>query len=143
MKPRLKTSRDGVPKDAREWLEDDWAVLHQAIEHAKAKIVDRHRQPTEGAPQDGPVGREYYDPQEVPTAYPLELTSGLHVCLWDAAGLYKWTIAMWVVDREGYDLRFIGGRPFDSRVDWSRFGEVVGQGQGIADARFAAEEAAS
>lgn len=85
------------------------------------------------------IGQASYNPLEKPIRYPLELCENLHICLWDESGKFKWTIAFFEADREGYDLRFIGGRPLNARVDWMHFGELVIQGQEIADQRFAKE----
>ena len=81
----------------------------------------------------------YHKPLEKPRMYPLELTENLHICLWDEQGKYKWTIAYWVKDKEGYELKFVGDRPFEKRVDWHNFEAVARQGQIIADARFQEE----
>ena len=81
----------------------------------------------------------YYKPLETPRMYPLELNNDLHICLWDEKGEYKWTIAYWVRDKEGYDLHFVGDRPLDRRVDWRNLEVVIRQGQKIADDRFATE----
>lgn len=78
----------------------------------------------------------YYNPVEKPTMYPLELCKDLHVCLWDNEGKYKWTIAYFDKGSEGYDLRFVGDRPFDKRVDWRNLEVVLRQGQIIADKQF-------
>lgn len=89
----------------------------------------------------GPIANLlYYRPLESPKRYPLELTKSLHVCLWDTEGRYKWTIAYWQKDKEGYDLQFVGDRPLDKRVNWSHFRKIIVQGQKIADDRFAKEE---
>ena len=78
----------------------------------------------------------YYDPQETPRMYPLELTPSLHVCLWDELGKYKWTIALFDKDKDGTFLRFIGDRPLDKRVNWANFEVCVRQGQLIADRQY-------
>ena len=91
---------------------------------------------------NGPIkNKRYYKPIEKPRMYPLELTKELHICLWDESGKYKWTIAYWIKDREGYDLHFVGDRPMDSRVDWKNLEIIIRQGQIIADKRFEEEEA--
>lgn len=84
--------------------------------------------------------RRHYNPQEQEPRYPLELTPDLHICLWAEDAMTKWTIALWRRDSEGYDLHFIGDRPFDPRVNWEHFRELIVQGQRIADKRFSAEE---
>lgn len=78
----------------------------------------------------------YYIPLEEPRRYPLELNAELHILLWSFEGDYKWTIAYWVQGREGYNLHFIGDRPLDPRVNWEHFGELVRQGQAMADKLF-------
>lgn len=83
---------------------------------------------------------EYYKPQEKPRRYPLELTDNLHICLWSKEGKYKCTIAYWIRDKEGYELKFVGDRPLDSRVDWTKFKMIIKQGQKLADAKFKAEK---
>ena len=73
--------------------------------------------------------------------YPLELNADLHICLWDEKGEYKWTIAYWQKDSEGYDLHFVGDRPMDKRVDWRNFETIVRQGQIMADKKDMGEDA--
>jgi hypothetical protein len=34
---------EGLPRDANDWTEEDWADLHHAIEHIKEKVAARHR----------------------------------------------------------------------------------------------------
>lgn len=46
---------------------------------------------------------------------------------------YKWTIAYWSRTKEGFELGFVGSRPFDARVDWKVFGELARLGQKYAD----------
>jgi hypothetical protein len=83
-----------------------------------------------------PKEDRYYKPLEEPRAYPLELTENLHICLWDEEGEYKWTIALWRKNREGYSLEFIGDRPLNKRVKWKKLKAIIKQGQAIADKRF-------
>lgn len=33
---------EGLPRDARDWTEEDWRDLHLAIEEIKAKVRARH-----------------------------------------------------------------------------------------------------
>lgn len=33
---------EGLPRDARDWTEEDWADLHHAIEAIKSKVRARH-----------------------------------------------------------------------------------------------------
>lgn len=35
-------TEDGLPRDAREWVEQDWRDLFTAVEEAKRKIKERH-----------------------------------------------------------------------------------------------------
>ena len=88
----------------------------------------------------GPKSKRYYKPLETPRMYPLELNENLHICLWSEDGKFKWTIAYFVKDKEGYDLHFVGDRPFDKRVDWRNFEVIVKQGQVIADNQWEQEE---
>ena len=85
-----------------------------------------------------PENKRYYNPVERPRRYPLELTEDLHICLWSSDGKFKWTVAFFCEGKEGYDLRFVGDRPLDSRVDWVHFRELVILGQRLADERFEA-----
>jgi hypothetical protein len=82
---------------------------------------------------------EFYKPLERPAKYPLELTDALHICLWSETGEYKWTIAYWENGKEGYELRFVGGRPLDKRVKWADLKVVIKQGQSMADNRWTPE----
>ena len=57
--------------------------------------------------------------------YPLEL-SGNHICLWNENGDSKYTIALFEKDNDGCnDLRFIGDRPMDERVDQINFFALI------------------
>ena len=54
------------------------------------------------------------------------------------AEIVKWedevscyTLAYWTKDSEGYDLQFVGNRPFD--VDWRLFMDLAQQGQKLLD----------
>ena len=94
--------------------------------------------PVEKSPtRTGPAkNNAVYQPQEYPTRYPLELTPDLHICLWDSAGEYRYTIAYFRDDKEGSELHFVGDRPLNERVNWSHFRELVQQGQSLANLRF-------
>lgn len=83
-----------------------------------------------------PVNDRYYDPQEPIPRYPLELGSNLHVNLWSEDGKYKWSISTFVNTADGPEVRFVGDRPFDKRVNWEHFGELLKHGQLLADVRF-------
>jgi hypothetical protein len=83
--------------------------------------------------------KRYYKPVERPRRYPLELTKDHHICLWSADGKFKWTVAYFEKGAEGFDLRFVGDRPLDSRVDWDHFRELVILGQRLADETWAGE----
>jgi hypothetical protein len=80
--------------------------------------------------------QEYYKPIENPRRYLLELGDDLHICLWSDDGKFKWTVAYFVVDSEGYNLHFVGERPFDQRVNWDHFRELLILGQRLANERF-------
>lgn len=61
-----------------------------------------------------------------------------------AAEIVKWeneascyTLAYWTKDSEGYDLQFVGGRPFD--VDFQLFMELAKQVQLMLDSYFSIE----
>mgnify|MGYP001577330234 CR=1 FL=1 len=86
-----------------------------------------------------PLDKRYYKPIERPRRYPLELNDGLHICLWSEYGKFKWTIAYFLEDSEGYDLKFVEDRPLDERVNWSHFRELIVQGQRLADELFISE----
>ena len=86
-----------------------------------------------------PKSTKHYKPLETPAAYPLELNENLHICLWDEKGEYKWTIAYWQKDKEGYFLVFVGNRPLEKRVKWKKLKAIIKQGQAIADKRFSEE----
>jgi len=47
---------------------------------------------------------------------------------------YCWTVAYWNKGKEGYDLQFVGGRPFD--VDSKLFMKLAKQGQQMLDDAF-------
>ena len=100
--------------------------------HVLGPIVQSQSTTSPSAPEN----HEHYHPLEEPRRYPLELGKDLHICLWDVHGKFKWTIAYFIADKEGYDLHFVGDRPLDGRVDWEHFRELVVQGQQIADRRF-------
>lgn len=86
--------------------------------------------------REGPIDKRYYKPQEPLPRYPLELTGEGHVCLWSEDGKFKWTIAYFTSDNEGAYVEFVGERPFDSRVDWKHFEELLRHGQLLADSKF-------
>lgn len=37
-----RLNRDGLPIDGKDWTEDDWRDLHNAIETIKRKVAKRH-----------------------------------------------------------------------------------------------------
>lgn len=41
-KLREQFTEDGLPKNANDWLEEDWADLHRAIEEIKDRVAARH-----------------------------------------------------------------------------------------------------
>lgn len=90
-----------------------------------------------------PFRDKYYHPLENPRRYPLELAykdGTLAICLWAGDGTFKWTIASWRKDGEGYYLEFCQSRPLAPRVDWKDFRDVILIGQTIADRLFRIEE---
>ena len=91
---------------------------------------------------DGPVSQKWYKPLESPRRYPLELDSRLHVNLWAKDGTSKWTIGYFDEGKEGFGFKFLGDRPFDSRVNWEHLREVIAQGQSIAGERFRSGQSA-
>ena len=53
----------------------------------------------------------------------------------DDGSEYCYTLALWVEDSEGWDLKFVGDRPFDyDNVDPKLFWEVARLGNTIANA---------
>ena len=90
---------------------------------------------------DRPTRNErYYNPQEIPAMFPLELTKEFHICLWDESGEYKWTVALWRFGKEGPELEFVGDRPLDKRIDWRNFEALVRQGQMLADKKWRSDD---
>jgi len=86
---------------------------------------------------NAPINNRYYNPQEPYPRYPLELSKNHHINLWSDNGEYKWAIAIFIFDNdEGPDLRFIGDRPFDNRVNWKHFEELARHGQLLADNEY-------
>ena len=49
---------------------------------------------------------------------------------------YCYTLARWEKSKEGYDLKFVGSRPFKDEVDSNLFWELAKYGQKIADAVY-------
>jgi hypothetical protein len=49
---------------------------------------------------------------------------------------YCYTLARWEKTSEGYDLKFIGSRPFQDEIDSNLFWELAKYGQKIVDADF-------
>ena len=39
--------------------------------------------------------------------------------------VHNYTLAYWEQDDEGFDLRFVGGRPFKDEVDWNTFSQLI------------------
>ncbi len=89
-----------------------------------------------GRAQPIKAAQQWYRPLEVPTRYPLELVQEndcYHVCLWFADGKLKYTIALIYPDKEGdFDVRFVGDRPLQERVNWEHFRELLIQGIALA-----------
>jgi len=108
-------------------------------ENAGRVSIQLQRELGAGLEMKEPKSTKHYKPLETPTAYPLELNENLHICLWDEKGEYKWTIAYWKKDKEGYFLVFVGNRPLEKRVKWKKLKAIIKQGQAIADKRFSQE----
>lgn len=47
---------------------------------------------------------------------------------------YCWTVAYWIKGKEGFDLQFVGSRPFDIKA--KNFMKVAKQGQQMLDDAF-------
>ena len=60
----------------------------------------------------------------------------LCLCLWNTKKRYKWVIASWTYNKEGWELKFCGDRPFDRRVRWDDLCTLFRTGQSIMDARY-------
>ena len=112
------------------------AFDHPALTEQEQRLVSRY---LEGCKQS----TDHMGLQEIAIriceSYPLELNDDLHICLWSEDGTYKWTIARWVKDKEGYSLEFVGSRPLHERVKWKKLKAIIEQGQAIADKRFEQE----
>ena len=88
-----------------------------------------------------PSMAQWYKPVESPTRWPLELrvydegvkVGRVEIGLWSEGGEHSWLIAYWIINSDGADLKFVGNRPLDPRVNWSHFRELVATGQKIAD----------
>ena len=131
------------------------AFSHPSLTHEERRLVSRYLAgcqqgidavglqslaiKLEGHMRTEPKNTEHYKPLENPTAYPLELNDNLHICLWSEDGTYKWTIALWRKDKEGYSLEFVGARPLNERVKWKKLKAIIKQGQAIADKRWEQE----
>jgi hypothetical protein len=37
-----RLTEDGLPRDARDWTEDDWRALHEGLERIKARVRNNH-----------------------------------------------------------------------------------------------------
>lgn len=111
--------------------------LHTAL--TGYKTTDADKKSAKGAKKvatKGPVNKGHYHPQESTPRYPLELDKRLHINLWSDNGEFKWTIAFFIFDDEGPEVRFVGDRPFDERINWEHFHELLEQGQGLANRKF-------
>jgi hypothetical protein len=47
-----------------------------------------------------------------------------------------YSIAYWILGKEGYDLRFVGERPFDRDIDPAAFMSFAKTGQDLLDIMF-------
>lgn len=61
----------------------------------------------------------------------LEIQDQLYPIVWDAK---KYIVENWKKVKEGYDLQFVGSRPFD--VDGELFMKLAKQGQQMLDDAF-------
>lgn len=130
---------DAVYIKAAEWEIKVDKGFEKEFNEVKAPTKGLMEAPVKQRERKKPAKLEHYKPLESPPKYPLELCENLHICLWEPEGTYKWTIAYFHKDREGYDLKFCGDRPLDPRVNWEHFRELIVLGQKIADERFEAE----
>lgn len=48
----------------------------------------------------------------------------------------NYTIAYWEMGKEGFDLRFVGNRPFNEEIEQTEFWRIAELGQNILDAYF-------
>jgi hypothetical protein len=53
MTDKKRLTPDGLPRDGRDWQEQDWRDLHNAIEEVKKKVSERHARPEQPAPERG------------------------------------------------------------------------------------------
>ena len=47
-KHQKRLNRDGLPVEAKDWVEADWADLHYAMEKVKKNIAARHAEKSRG-----------------------------------------------------------------------------------------------
>jgi len=59
---------------------------------------------------------------------------------WAADDSHCWAIAYWIKGKEGYDLKFVGDRPFANTVDKYTFWMLAKAGQMILEQFFEMEE---
>lgn len=45
---RKRLTEDGIPRDANDWLYEDWQDLHWALEWVKRRIAERHKEAEHG-----------------------------------------------------------------------------------------------
>lgn len=110
------------------------------VEMIEAYRLSRFTEKVSGELAGPTANQRWYNPLEIPKMYPLELTDELHICLWSEGGDFKWTIAFWQRTEEGPEVRFVGNRPLDPRVNWTHLQEIIKQGQTLAEHRWKASK---
>ena len=131
----LEIGHDWIYGNA-ELTEADERAIRAAGNHLLAFVGEQER----SREMDGPTkNTEHYNPLNHPKRYPLELDNRLHICLWGETGQSTWTTAYFVNDKEGPELKFVGDRPLDRRVDWDDLRVVVELGYCIAKERWGAD----
>ena len=53
---------------------------------------------------------------------------------------YSYTIAFWKRDSEGYNIVFVGSRPFDDEVNWQSLQILLMEGQRYLDIKYNEED---
>lgn len=51
----------------------------------------------------------------------------------------QYTILWWIKDKEGYDIHFLGSRPFSEDINGDILWKLMEYGQTVLDARFKVE----
>jgi len=60
----------------------------------------------------------------------------LEVVYWEENNKNCYTIAYWLLDKEGYYLKFVGSRPFGKEIDSNLFWKITKIGQDFLDDIF-------